>query len=109
MENIPSKAWTGGAAMADALLNKRMTVRPGAEVAFAQIGIVGFDGQIELEALRLLRHTRATNVPSFAYARAKAICVSVSRDAFIGSPPASGRKHCRNAVPIAGSGSRFRA
>lgn len=51
--NIPSKAWTGGAAMADASLNKRMTVRLGPDVAFAQIGIVGFDGQIEVEALRL--------------------------------------------------------
>ena len=39
--------------MADASLNKRMTVRLGPAVAFAQIGIVGFDGQIELEALRL--------------------------------------------------------
>jgi len=39
--------------MADASLNKRMTVRLGPGVAFAQIGIVGFDGQIELEALRL--------------------------------------------------------
>ena len=39
--------------MADASLNKRMTVRLGAGVAFAQIGVVGFDGQIELEALRL--------------------------------------------------------
>jgi len=51
--NVPTKAWTGGAAMADASLNKRMTVRLGPGVAFAQIGIVGFDGQIELEALRL--------------------------------------------------------
>jgi hypothetical protein len=51
--NVPAKAWTGGAAMADASLNKRMTVRLGAGVAFAQIGIVRFDGQIELEALRL--------------------------------------------------------
>jgi hypothetical protein len=51
--NIPSKAWTGGAVMADASLNRRMTVRLGPGVAFAQIGIVGFDGQIELEALRL--------------------------------------------------------
>jgi hypothetical protein len=51
--NIPSKAWTGGAAMADASLNKRMTVRLGPGVAFAQIGIVGFDGQIEVEAVRL--------------------------------------------------------
>ncbi|EFH10537.1 hypothetical protein HMPREF0731_3241 [Pseudoroseomonas cervicalis ATCC 49957] len=51
--NVPSKAWTGGATMADASLNRRMTVRLGPGVAFAQIGIIGFDGQIELEALRL--------------------------------------------------------
>ncbi len=51
--NVPSKAWTGGAAMADASLNKRMTVRLGPGVAFAQVGIVGFDGQIEVEAIRL--------------------------------------------------------
>jgi hypothetical protein len=51
--NVPAKAWTGGAAMAEASLNKRMTVRLGPGVAFAQIGIVGFDGQIEVEALRL--------------------------------------------------------
>jgi hypothetical protein len=50
--NAPSKSWTGGAAMADASLNRRMTVRLGDAVAFAQIGIVGLDGQIELEALR---------------------------------------------------------
>jgi hypothetical protein len=51
--NVPSKAWTGGAVMADASLNRRMTVRLGPSVAFAQIGVVGFDGQVELEALRL--------------------------------------------------------
>ena len=51
--NVPSKSWTGGATMADASLNRRMTVRLGDAVAFAQIGIVGLDGQIELEALRL--------------------------------------------------------
>jgi len=51
--NSPSKAWTGGAVMADASLNRRMTVRLAEAVAYAQIGIVGFDGQIELEALRL--------------------------------------------------------
>src|SRR5215217_9554804 len=51
--NAPSKAWTGGAVMADASLNRRMVVRLGDMVAFAQIGIVGLDGQIELEALRL--------------------------------------------------------
>jgi hypothetical protein len=51
--NAPSKSWTGGATMADASLNRRMTVRLGDAVAFAQVGIVGLDGQIELEALRL--------------------------------------------------------
>ena len=39
--------------MADASLNRRMTVRLGDAVAFAQIDVVGLDGQIELEALRL--------------------------------------------------------
>ena len=33
--------------------NRRQTIRVGAGVAFAQVGIAGFDGQIELEALRL--------------------------------------------------------
>ena len=51
--NAPSKSWTGGATMAGASLNRRMTVRLGDVVAFAQIGVVGLDGQIELEALRL--------------------------------------------------------
>jgi hypothetical protein len=51
--NAPSKSWTGGATMADASLNRRMTVRLGGAVAFAQIGIAGLDGRIELEALRL--------------------------------------------------------
>jgi hypothetical protein len=37
--------------MADASLNRRMTLRLGDAVAFAQVGIVGLDGQIELEAL----------------------------------------------------------
>ncbi len=39
--------------MQESDLNRRQTVRFGPEVAFAQIGIIGFDGQIELEALRL--------------------------------------------------------
>ncbi|WP_135466493.1 hypothetical protein [Crenalkalicoccus roseus] len=51
--NTSSKAWTGGTVTADASLNRRMTVRLAEAVAFAQIGVVGFDGQIELEALRL--------------------------------------------------------
>jgi hypothetical protein len=51
--NVSSKSWTGGATMADASLNRRMTVRLGDAVTFAQIGVVGLDGQAELEALRL--------------------------------------------------------
>jgi hypothetical protein len=51
--NIHPKAWTGGAPMAEVSLCRRTTVRLGPNVAFAQIGIVGFDRQIELEALRL--------------------------------------------------------
>jgi hypothetical protein len=48
-----SKSWQAGAVMQDSSLNRRQTVRLGPGVAFAQIGIIGFDGQIELEALRL--------------------------------------------------------
>ena len=44
--NIPSKAWTGGTAMADASLNKRMVMRFGPGAVFARIGIVGFAVQI---------------------------------------------------------------
>ena len=51
--NAPSKAWTGGATMGDASLNRRMTVRLADPVAFAQIGTVGPDKQIEREAMRL--------------------------------------------------------
>ena len=43
--NAPPKSWTGGAAMADASLNRGMTVRFADAVAFAQIGIVGLDGR----------------------------------------------------------------
>ncbi len=50
---VASKSWQAGAVMQDSSLNRRQTVRLGAGVAFAQIGIIGFDGQIELEALRL--------------------------------------------------------
>ena len=48
-----SKTWQAGAVMQESDLNRRQTVRFGPEVAFAQIGIIGFDGQIEVEALRL--------------------------------------------------------
>jgi hypothetical protein len=34
-------------------LNRRQAMRAAASVALAQIGIMGFDGQIQLEELRL--------------------------------------------------------
>ena len=49
----PAKGWYAGAPMDDANLNRRMTLRFGSDVAFAQIGVIGFDGIIEVESLRL--------------------------------------------------------
>jgi hypothetical protein len=51
--NSPAKGWNAGVVMVDASLNRRQTIRAGAGVAFVRAGIVGFDGQIEFEALRL--------------------------------------------------------
>ncbi|GIX10741.1 glycosyl hydrolase family 28-related protein [Elioraea sp.] len=51
--NAPAKGWNAGAPMDDANLNRRMTLRLGEDVAIAQIGIIGFDGIIDLQALRL--------------------------------------------------------
>ena len=39
--------------MDDANLNRRQTIRVGPGVAYAQVGVVGFDGPIDLQALRL--------------------------------------------------------
>jgi hypothetical protein len=39
--NAPSKSWTGGATMAGASLNRRMTVRLGDAVAFARASAPG--------------------------------------------------------------------
>jgi hypothetical protein len=39
--------------MQESGLNRRQTLRFRPEVAFAQIGILGIDGQSELKALRL--------------------------------------------------------
>jgi hypothetical protein len=64
--NTAAKGWNAGAVMADASLNRRQTIRVGAGVAFAQVGIVGFDGQIELEALRLFGLPEAA--PAVLYA-----------------------------------------
>lgn len=52
--------------LADASRNRRQTIRVGSVVAFAQVGIVGFDGQIELEALRLFGLPEAA--PAVLYA-----------------------------------------
>jgi len=71
-----SKAWTGGAGMADALLNRRMTVRLGPAVANAQIGIVGFDGQIELE--REFAAEVAWDLPSLAPGATSLLDVTVT-------------------------------
>jgi hypothetical protein len=51
--NGPAKGWNAGAPMDDANSNRRQTIRVGAAVAYAQIGIIGFDGPIDLQALRL--------------------------------------------------------
>jgi hypothetical protein len=81
--NAPSKSWTGGATMADASLNRRMTLRLGDAVAFAQLGIVGLDGQIELEALRLYWLPDAAPAPlcgTHAAGRAREFAVETSFD-----------------------------
>ena len=54
------------ASTADGSLNCRQTIRVGASVAFAQVGIVGFDGQIEIEALRFFGLPEAA--PAVLYA-----------------------------------------
>jgi hypothetical protein len=64
--NAPARGWNAGAVMADASLNRRQTIRVGAGVVFAQVGIVGFDGQIELEALRIFGLPEAA--PAVLYA-----------------------------------------
>jgi hypothetical protein len=51
--NGPAKGWSAGAPMDDANLNRRQTIRVGPGVAYAQVGVVGFDGPIDLQALRL--------------------------------------------------------
>ena len=42
-----------GAPMDDANLNRRQTIRVGPGVAYAQVGVLGFDSPIDLRALRL--------------------------------------------------------
>ena len=51
--NGPAKGWNAGAPMDDANFNRRQTIRVGAAVAYAQVGVIGFDGPIDLQSLRL--------------------------------------------------------
>ncbi|HEV7456460.1 MAG TPA: hypothetical protein VGN96_06760 [Roseococcus sp.] len=51
--NGPAKGWNAGAPMDDANFNRRQTIRVGASVAYAQVGVIGFDGAIDLQSLRL--------------------------------------------------------
>ena len=76
--------------MADASLNRRMTVRLGDAVAFAQIGVVGLDGQIELEALRLYGLPEAA--PALLCGTPASATWSAGRTgAATSTPPSSGR------------------
>lgn len=51
--NGPAKGWNAGAPMDDANFNRRQTIRVGASVAYAQVAVIGFDGPIDLQSLRL--------------------------------------------------------
>ncbi len=48
-----SRGWNAGAPMDDANLNRRQTIRVGPAVGYAQVGVTGFDGSIDLQSLRL--------------------------------------------------------
>jgi len=51
--NGPAKGWNAGAPMDDANFNRRQTIRVGPSVSYAQAGVIGFDGPIDLQSLRL--------------------------------------------------------
>ena len=51
--NGPAKGWNAGAPMDDANYNRRQTIRVGVSVYYAQVGVIGFDGPINLQSLRL--------------------------------------------------------
>ena len=51
--NGPAKGWNAGAPMDDANFNRRQTIRVGPSVSYAQVGVIGFDGLIDLQSLRL--------------------------------------------------------
>jgi hypothetical protein len=81
--NGPAKGWSAGAPMDDANLNRRQTLRVGPSVAFAQIGIIGFDGTIDLAALRLYGLPEATpaiinGTPTLPLSGQRALAVETS-------------------------------
>ncbi|MBX9749479.1 MAG: hypothetical protein K5Q68_07680 [Roseococcus sp.] len=51
--NAPAKGWNAGAPMYDTNFNRRQTIRLGAAVAHAQVGVLGFHGPIDLQSPRL--------------------------------------------------------
>jgi len=51
--NGPAKGWNAGAPIDDANFNRRQTIRVGPSVSYAQVGVIGFDGSIDLQSLRL--------------------------------------------------------
>jgi len=51
--NGPAKGWNAGAPIDDANFNRRQTIRVGPSVSYAQVGVIGFDGPIDLQSLRL--------------------------------------------------------
>ncbi|MGK7871150.1 hypothetical protein [Falsiroseomonas sp. E2-1-a20] len=51
--NGPAKGWNASAPMDDANFNRRQTIRVGASVTYAEVAVIGFDGPIDLQSLRL--------------------------------------------------------
>jgi len=51
--NGPAKGWDAGVPMDDANSNRRQTIRVGAFASYAQGGMIGFDGPIDLQSHRL--------------------------------------------------------
>ena len=47
------EGWTAGGPMDAANFNRRQTIRVGASVIYAQVGVIGFDRPIDLQSLRL--------------------------------------------------------
>jgi hypothetical protein len=51
--NAAAKGWNAGAPMDSANFNRRQAIRVGASVAYAQVGVIDFDGPIDLQSLWL--------------------------------------------------------